>query len=385
VTTVNTNVGRTGKLIADAPPKGYDGYDGGTFTAWFAEHMVQQDYANFKRSLAPQAQMFWDYAIQTQLQNLAAIQHQRMNGMGQPGRAKPTKMLLRLQTDQLKRSVTRLQQEFGQKQMWSGGNIVGVFIGNEQDASHDWRWRLPDGTAPAWGNQPEKAGAPSPMQHWALDVAHVADALSAFPGVALISPAWIMRGFSPDDAPDPGLYTAREIVQPVWYGANSPISGNGVHYYDFGWWERDPPRPELQDSQAQANGDYLDTYKRSELESYIQRLVGARVATAYNVDNWKQSVRMWSGYHHHQIYVDETNTYRSSMSAVEHMVSCVGKSKLLIHSVNSQGYRLGERVAMFSPFVWNGLGNAYPRQYIMNDPACMEIVRQHLIEEGFVE
>ena len=95
------------------------------------------------------------------------------------------------------------------------------------------------------------------------------------------------------------------------------------------------------------------------------------------------AVRFWSGFHHHLVWLDEANTKNASMSEEEHMVACVGKSKLLCHHRNPMGRALGERVEMYSPFVSNGTPNHWPAQYLMRSPGSYELVRMHMEEEGY--
>jgi hypothetical protein len=321
--------------------------------------------------------MFWDAADDARIDLFSGIKRRNMRS----GRKEGASIYLRLERDDLERGPQKLKAELIHKierATQIGGRIAGVFIFNEEDRFFDFRWRLPNGKAPDWGNQ-RPANDPatrSPLESLVADIARVVDYLDLrdeLPDRApvLISPAYIMRGFTEDDPPDPGLFTWREITAPLFYDPDGPVTGNGVHFYDYGWWERDPPPVASQDLTSP------DAFNR-----WFDKMIGARLATFVNVSRFKQAVRFWSGFHHHLTYWDESNTENEDQDELWHMEACVGKAKLLIHSKSPQGYVLGERVALFTPFTSNGVPNAYPAQFIMRDRRCYDLVRVFMRENG---
>jgi hypothetical protein len=343
-------------------------YNASMFTLFFAgeteEILTPPDWQNLKKSLAPQVMLFWDHAKPEVLKRLNDIH--RHNPY--TGRQEPLRILLRLDNSDCSRDTGLLQDQLRDK--IEDANITAVFAGNEWDNAFDFRWHPPSGAPADWGNQP-RPGEMSPIEIVARRVLHVAEALEDM-GVEIISPGFTARGYTEDDAPDPGLHTWRELMAPVMYGYDSPVTGNGVHFYDGGWWVKDPEPPEL--------GKPIT---HEEVLAWGNALAGARVATSTNVSRFMQAVRFWSGFHHHLTYWDEVNTFNSGMTELEHMEACLGKSKLLIHHVNPEGYHLGERVAMLCPFVANGIPNQWPAQYLMRSAAAYEMVRLHMEEEGY--
>lgn len=345
-------------------------YSAAGFTLFFAEHLDTQDLGNLQHSLAPQVQVFWDAANEHTLDVFRTVKRTHKNRG-----TERLRVILRLENENLLRPADELREQLNEKQRWSGGGIVGVILGNERDpVGANLRWHKPDGTQPNWGDRPPNGDAhrSTAIEDTVYELRSAAQALKGT-GVRLVAPAYSMHGYTEDDPPDPGLFTWREHLAPVTHGKGTPISAHGVHYYDTGWWVHDPSPP-----------DANHQYSPAAWYEYAGRLVGARTATMVNVQRFMHAVRFWSGFHHQPIWWDEANTLNSTMSQVAHMEACVGKSKLLIHHRNPEGYQLGERVEMFSPFVSNGLGNAYPPQYIMRDPACYELVRAHMIEEGYL-
>ena len=336
-------------------------YDGRGWTLFFPEPPDDLDMANFQRSLSPQVQLFWDTATPALLARFASIKRRRR------GVYEGVRIILRIMPKDLDRPRHVLRAQFEQKQHWAGGQIIAVLCGNEPDPQC-LRWHMPNGQPCAWSNEPDQPDGSSPWSREMALVLQCATNLDGY-GIHLVSPAYQMHGLSPDDPADPGLFSLRELAQPVYYGYDSPITANGVHYYDHGWWERDPPPPP-------------EGATRERWIAWAITTAGAKIATHHNTSNFKQAVRFWSGYHHHIIFWDESNTFRTAYSEAQHMEACIGKSKILIHDRSAEGYRVGERVAMFSPFSSNGLANHYPAQYVMRDPGSYEMVRRHLIEDG---
>lgn len=338
-------------------------YDASKFCLFFPDRPTAQDVRNWHNSLCSNVMLFWDQA--PEFIPIFAGQHNYR------GHVHGTRYYLRM-TNELVAAGNPILNDYGIRNRIAqkmGGEIAGLFLGNEWDSPWDMRWHLPDGSIPDWGSQRQP---PLNMNTWGIRYAvmHMARQLRGVAPV-LIQPAFESRGYTEDDAPDPGLEYWRSIFENMWDDAAPNTVGNAVHYYDGGWWEHDPEAPPM------LNQGYFDFMK------YAEALAGARCATQANVHRFMQAVRMWSGFYHHLIYWDEVNVKNGALSELEHMESVIGKSKLLIHHVNPLGYKLGERVALLCPFVSNGLGNAYPEQYIMEDPACYELVRQHLLEEGY--
>lgn len=349
----------------------FDGYNASRFTMFYPDAMSAEDMVNFKRSLSPQIMLFWDQATPDALKRLSqVVRHNPYTGKDEPVR-----VLLRLGEEAFNRDAGKLQDEAYDKT--AAGKVTTAFMGNEIDAPFSLRWHDRNGQSVDWGNTNGR-GEMSPLNQRVNKVLRAAGALD---GVIdnLISPGYIMRGFSEDDAPDPGLYSWRELSAHVYYGYGSPINGNGVHFYDYGWWLRDPAEP----VPAKVNADGNLYLEHEAAEHWANALVGARVATWTNVSRFMHSVRFWSGFHHHLCYWDEVNTFNSALSEAEHIEACIGKSKLLIHHKNGEGYQLGERVAMYCPFTFNGIPNAYPAQYIMRSKETIEAIRAHMIEEGY--
>lgn len=347
-------------------------YTAGGFTLSFPQGFEQDNGAswdNMIRSLTPQVQLFWDQATLDVLKDLAAVKRTvKRDGVNVQ---EPLRVILRLDAQQSDQMLAQdIQGMYRQKAAMFGGNPP-VIIRNEQDPK-DLTWAATD-----WGIDDTPAWF---FRFKAKALTSILDGA----GAPVILGALSMHGYTEDDAPDPGLFVWREkYTSPMAMS----VMGYGVHYYDGGWWVHDPePKPQKAYSQIERHGEtnfIVTGYYEDELEAYINNLLGARLATQTNVQRFMQMVRFWSGFYHLPIYWDETNTNNGSMSQVEHMEACVGKSKLLIHHVNPTGVQLGARVAMLSPFASNGLANAYPAQYIMTDPACYEVVRQHMIEEGY--
>lgn len=369
----------------------FNGYTAQYFTGMYPDPLSEAQWRSFKDSLMPQVQMFWDQADETQLRHFASIMHKYKDSEGRVT-ISPTRMILRVLPQDLGRIARAPSRaDLRQKQIWANGNIVAVILHNELDFMDsegkliDERWHKRDGSPGYWANKPNPLSGMSYLEQEAEKMLAAAVNLSGLvPN--LVSGAFLSRGRTGDDAPTPGAYTKRELLAPYLYGYNAPapfnpdmlnpINANGVHDYDFGWWEHDPPLPV---------GNGLGGYSLRDLTDYAQALAAARVATFANTETFKQMVRYWSSYHHHMLYWDEANTFRTAYSPEQHMEACVGKSKMLIHSRNSEGYQLGERVAMYSPFTFNGTPNEYPAQYIMDTEGTTEIVRVHMMEEGYIE
>lgn len=280
-------------------------------------------------------------------------------------------LVLRLQDEDLRNPYEC--QEVLRRAVTHGARIVAVIVGNEIDANYDLRWRLPNGDPADWGNV-GKPGEPSSLARRVDEVVVAADNLedvAAWAGITLVSPAYIMRGYTEDDAPDPGLHTWRELSAWAYYGYNSAIKGNAVHFYDDGWRVPDPP-----------GEDEHNPWTPAGWQDYAHRLAAARVATATNIQRWMQAVRFWSGYHHHLTWWDEVSCHGANLSANERMWTVTSKAEMLITHRNPEGYVLGERVAMFCPFVSNGTGKNYPAQYIMRDKDAYTTVRRFMEAYG---
>lgn len=347
-------------------------YDVSMFTGFYPGGIPAEDMAKFKRSLMPQVLLFWDQATPELLRELNQIlRHNPVTGKDEPIR-----VWLRLDNPDLNRNPGILQGQLYNK--LDAGDVRGVFVGNERDDPWSFRWHDRAGKPADWGNRPTEPGEPSPLMRLAAQVLKTAEALDELVP-HIISPGFRMRGFTEDDAPDPGLHSWRELMAPVLYGYDSPINGNGVHFYDYDWWVKDPPMP----TPIKLNEDGNLYLEIEEAGRWANALVGARVATWTNVSRFMQAVRFWSGFHHHLTYWDEVNTGNSRLTEQEHIEACIGKHKLLLHHQNGEGYRLGERVAMYCPFTFNGIPNAWPAQYLMSSMATAETVRAHLIEEGY--
>lgn len=344
-------------------------YNASMFTTFMAERPSPAELGMFRHSLAPRVMLLWDQADDDTIIKLCDIPRYRS---GNGHFADYTHLVLRMGPDVLMRTDEVIQAQWAQKQRSAGNLLDAIVVDNEWDEGICWRWHDTKGKACDWQNTPPGIGQMSLIER----KAHMIGATAALLKRTLVSKhiptfvsaAYSMRGYTEDDAPDPGLFTARELTGPDYYGYKSAISGNAVHYYDGGWYVPDPPYQPVDGWRA-----------------YMERVVGARLATQTNVHRFKQAVRFWSGYHHYPTWWEEVNTMNSGMSEVEHMQACVGKSKLLIHSVNAEGYYLGERVACLAPFTTTGLGNAYPRQYVMSSADSYEVVRQHMMEEGYTD
>jgi hypothetical protein len=328
------------------------------FTLSFPEPLDQQDWGNFEWSLATNVQLWWDQANERQLRAFA-MQRRMHRTRG----VERVRVVLRLPNEHLRLPTHVLQSQLSDRIHWSDGAVVAVVAGNEQEPKGSGlRWGR------AWGNNPAPGDVASRVDVVRARMEHVLQSLAGY-GVALVAGGYGQHGFREDDAPDPGLHTWREELLPVV----NRMHGHDAHYYEDDWWVRDPEPPDLN------NGS-----NRAAWLEYSRRLVHARVATKTNVDRFMHWVRFMSGFHHTLVYIGECNVNRSSMSQVERMEACVGKSKLLAHHRNPEGVRLGERVAMFSPFTSNGLGNHYEPRYIMRDPRCYDVVRAHMVEEGYI-
>jgi hypothetical protein len=360
----------------------FAGYDASMFTEFFPQPPTPRDLQNYERSLAPQVMLFWDNA-----EDMIPLFCRKRHIRKYKGKSteEGTRFILRIPNDLAINHRAELAPQIQSKQQAArrtGGQIVAILCGNEYDLDWDMRWHAPDGTVPDWGNTlaaPEEPGLIDAQDASSYTLGTATEL--EFSGCDLVSAAFSMRGYTEDDAPDPGLFSWREDVGPSYYGYGSPITGNGVHYYDTGWWEHDPNLPVYTDTTP--SGQH--TYTLAQLHDYAEALVGARLATQTNVQRFKHAVRFWSGFHHHLLYWDEVQTKNSKYTPAQHMEAIVGKSKLLIHARNPLGYQLGERVAMLCGFTSNGLGNAYPAEYVMTDPACYEVVRQHMMEEGYTD
>jgi hypothetical protein len=178
------------------------------------------------------------------------------------------------------------------------------------------------------GNEPDvghdwEFGAPDWGQEWgwhhAARLNILIDVLDGMP-FKLVSPAWMNRSISEDDPPMPGRCTWREIVARVY----NKCDANGGHIYEHAWnWPVDHLRAR---------------YKLKQLQEYL----------------------------HKPIYLDEFNI--SEGTQVERMRACISMADLLLT------HKLGDRVEMFSPFVSNGLGNAYDPGMVMREEACYRLV-----------
>lgn len=337
-------------------------YTADGFTLAYPEPLTEEEWARFRHSLAPQVMLWWDQATAEVCGRFAQITRRHAERPGEQS----VRIILRLPTEMLTQPMGPIRTELLYRQRVARGCIAALILGNEWDADLSFRWG-----APTWGNQRPNNWEASPIEQWANRIGHAAHSLSGC-GVALVSPAYRMRGFTEDDQPEPGLFTARELTGWDYYGYASPIAGNAVHFYDYDWTHDDPPPPEAS-AETRAWVDWA------------ARLAAVRVSNQVNVDRFKHWLRFWSGYHHHPLYIDESNTNNERWSAQQHMWACIEKSRLLIHEENAEGYKLGERVAMYSPFAMNGLANYYPAQYIMRSESCYDLVRQHMDEEGYYD
>lgn len=359
-----------------------------TFTLNFPELMDAQDWQNFADSLAPQVMCFLyphpPLAYFEQLRALTGSVRKRQTREGVV--REHVRLVLFIDTafmiDACEHGAANLLDQLRRVEATVyPGTLVGVVLGNEWDRYGDPNRSLQWGS-PNWGNG-EEPGLPLGKKT-VIDLARyctreIADRIRATGSTTkLITGAYSMRGFTEDDLADPGLHTWRELLAPVWYG--SSIQGNAVHFYDYGWWVRDPERPQAVAENLDVVAEFMHGAR---IANYCEDLVAARLATKTNVDRFKHAVRFWSGYHHKQIYLRESNTNSGTMSEAEHMESCIGKSKVLLQH-NSNGRQIGERVAMYSPFASNGLGNAYPSQYIMRSHDSYIMLAQHMVEEGYL-
>ena len=336
---------------------GFRGYNCSMFTLFFPEPPVpnERDMDNFDYSLAPQIMLFWTSADQATLDWVTSIVRQHSTRG-----TERVRVALRLQQDQWNIPQHQLQDQLEEKQVWARGQIQWVLCRNEPDHGWDFTWQSRN-----WGNVRVSGELMSALERERLYTGRLINALSTL-NIKLISPAYEMHGYTEDDKADPGLHTWRELNAPVYYG--DEVYANGVHYYDTGWWVKDPMLP--------PGGVPVQGW-----QAYSEQLAAARVATKTNVDRFKHAVRFWSGFHHKLLCWDESNTFNSRMTEYEHMEACVGKSKVLLER-NAAGHQIGERVMLYSPFASNGLGNAYPVQYIMREHRSYELVRQHMIAEG---
>lgn len=349
------------------PPIPTAPYSGRGFCLSFPEPMAAQDRTNFVQSLSPYAMLWWG-ASGADEGTLRFLGQQRRTYHGQEQRVG---IVLRMDPAMLLHSTDLLLMQLDRQITLSNKAIVGVVVGNEHEPPQPGlRWHLPNGEpVQDWGNRPRTPLRTDSLANiTAVHVRRIAPVLRTR-GIAVVAPGYSMHGYTEDDAPDPGLFSWREVT----IGMTNSMDAADVHYYDTDWWVRDPEPPDA------ANINNPEAWRE-----YANRLVGARTATQANVHRFMQAVRFWSGFYHVPIWWGEANTKNRRMGQMQHMEACVGKSKLLSGHRNPEGYLLGERVALFCPFTSNGLGNAYPAEYIMRDPRCYtEIVRPHLVAEGF--
>ena len=334
------------------------------FTLAFPEPMDSQDRENFARSAAPNVQLWW---------GSSGADSGTLGWLGQrevraPWGIEPVRIVMRIDEQDwhwYAHTPGKFSSDMAARQSLSNGRIVAVILGNEPEPPGDGlRWRQADGyRVEDWGNQ----GSPSRIELYRVGLANMVRELASW-NVQVVAGAYAQHGYTEDDAPDPGLFTWRELMLPI----TNRLHGHGAHYYGGGWWVRDPEQPD-------ANGQFNPQAWRE----YARRLVGARLATQTNVNRFKHWVRFMSGFHHVPVWIDELNVTNGSMSQLEHMEAVIGASKLLAHARNPEGYLLGERVAMLAGFTSNGLANHYPVQHIMRDPRCYALVVEHMHEEGW--
>lgn len=183
------------------------------------------------------------------------------------------------------------------------------------------------------GNEPDVAfqltygadwGTSSLAWSWAALVDTVRAALSGL-GPAIIGGALAWRGFVESYPPMPGQIAWREILRDAY----NQCQGVGVHIYAFGWWQYPP------------------------------------------IAQFLHELRYWETLWHQPIYLDEFNLVTGDN--LTRMAVCIGAAEAILHTP-----ALAERVEMFCPFISNGLGNAYDKGLIMQDPAAYTLLARFL-------
>jgi hypothetical protein len=141
-------------------------------------------------------------------------------------------------------------------------------------------------------------------------------------GVRVVSPGWQMRSISEDEPAQPGRQTWAEIVRLTY----DQCDGSGVHLYQYGW------------------------------QGVVDEL---RV---------KFALREWQELYHKPLYLDEVGI-AGSASPVDKMRAYLSMADMLI------AHPLGERIAMFCPFVSNGTPNGqWDEHFLLDDPECYTLL-----------
>jgi hypothetical protein len=226
------------------------------------------------------------------------------------------------------KSAAQLQEELRARQFEAGdGMIWGAIVGNEPDQIE------------GRGAVDLRLGSPS----WEQSVAYVhaweTDQVRQAIGdrVTLIGAPLSNYFLTEDDTPKPGLMEWWMRLKGVYHGEGLAagdrhrIAMVGVHIYE-------------------QNYDGQD----------------------WSVDTWRSKGKLWlwESLWQADLVIDEWNITRGSN--VVRMRACAQFARFLAR------HPLGNRVRLWSPFVFNGLGNQYENTLIMRDPAAHEEFRRVL-------
>lgn len=277
-----------------------------TLALFFPEPMDALDRQNLLTSGVRRVQLFLDTAVShpEQLDWLAAQSVKVILRISEPDRGKEASSYYNPNTygDILNR-IRTVKEHVG---------VEAVIIGNEPEHDYDLTW-----SSLNWGNNPDlwfRAPGGKASAH-AGAVAQLGNAVKAL-GVGVVSPGWSHKRIRPQQSPQPGRMSWRELTLPAYNACDA----NGAHLY-------------------------ADDWASPEDENRYLWALGEEIARC-----------------HRAVWVNETNVHKGEDAW--QMQSVIKMYQL----IQSQAW--GGRMVSFCPFVSNGNGAAYDPIYIIRDPAA---------------